>query len=83
MQVPTAEQVRAAQEEEQRQIATARAAQAAQASIKMVECPICNQVEIKDTQPLLKSKCRHGCAMKSPQTKNVLNMKDKIHRVVI
>ena len=45
MQVPTAEQVRAAQEEEQRQIVAARAAQAAQASIKMVECPICNQVE--------------------------------------
>ena len=44
MQVPTAEQVRAAQEEEQRQIAAARAAQA---SAKMVECPICNQVQLK------------------------------------
>lgn len=41
IQVPTAEEVRAAQEEEQRRAAAARAAEA---RTKMVECPICNQV---------------------------------------
>ena len=43
IQVPTAEEVRAAQEEEQRRVAAARAAEA---RTKMVECPICNQVAL-------------------------------------
>ena len=41
IQVPSAAEIRAAQEEEQRHLA---AAQAAEARSKMVECPICNQV---------------------------------------
>jgi len=41
IQVPTAEEVRAAQEEEQRRVEAARVAEA---RTKMVECPICNQV---------------------------------------
>jgi len=46
IQVPSADEIRAAQEEERRTLA----ARAAEARSKMVECPICNQVKVESKQ---------------------------------
>ena len=49
IQVPSAEAIRAAQQEEERRSLAARAAEV---RAKMVECPICNQVMVEINQQL-------------------------------